>query len=150
MKILNRNRQTFWYCLYDAETGTDNRIVDADGNETGEVILNYVNPVEMKASISPASGNAGLEIFGTLEGYDKVIITDDLSCPIREDTVLFVDKQPEFAEVTNLEVIESQTLLGDDTVVEHQYVVPLYDYTVTRVSKSLNSISYAIRRVTVS
>lgn len=34
-------------------------------------------------------------MFGNLESYDKVLITDDMSCPIDENTVLFIDKEPE-------------------------------------------------------
>ena len=57
-----------------------------------------------------------------------MIVTDDLSCPIDENTVLFIDKEPEYDDNGN----------------------PLYDYIVKRVAKSLNSISYAVSKVTVS
>jgi len=57
-----------------------------------------------------------------------VIVTDDLTCPIDENSVLFVDKLPEYSE--------------DGT--------PLYDYVVKRVAKSLNAIAYAIQKVNVS
>ena len=53
--------------------------------------------------------------------------TDDINCPIAEDTVLFVDKKPEYD--------------GEK---------PMYDYIVKRVAKSLNSISIAISKVNVS
>ena len=81
----------------------------------------------MLANISPASGAAQVEQFGQFVSYDKVIVTDDMSCPISEDTVLFVDKEPEYG--------------GEK---------PLYDYVVKRVAKSLNSISIAISKVNVS
>ena len=57
-----------------------------------------------------------------------MIVTDDLTCPIDENSVLFVDKLPEYSE--------------DGT--------PLYDYVVKRVAKSLNAIAYAIQKVNVS
>jgi hypothetical protein len=66
-------------------------------------------------------------MFGNLESYDKVLVTDDMSCPIDENTVLFVDSKPGYNQG-----------------------VPTYDYTVRRVAKSLNSISYAISKVKVS
>lgn len=81
----------------------------------------------MLANISPASGAAQVEQFGQFVSYDKVIVTDDMSCPISEDTVLFVDKEPEYDGKK-----------------------PLYDYVVKRVAKSLNSISIAISKVNVS
>ena len=62
------------------------------------------------------------------ENYDKVIVTDDMDCPIDENSVLFVDREPE-------------TSLDGDL---------LYDYVVRRVSKSLNYISIAISKVRVS
>ena len=69
-----------------------------------------------------------VEQFGNFISYDKVIVTDDLTCPIDENTVLFIDKSPEYDDDGN----------------------PLYDYIVKRVARSLNSISYAVSKVTVS
>lgn len=123
MKLLKRNLRTISYCLYKSS----DPYLDGDGNETGEDIITYQPAVEFKCSVSPSTGYAATEMFGNLENYDKTIITDDMNCPIDEHTVLFVDKQPEYDT--------------DGT--------PLYDYIVRRVAKSLNNISYAIRKVDV-
>lgn len=123
MKIMERNKQKCNYLLFDRSES----ILDEFGNETGESRIFYESPVELFANISPAGGTSQVEQFGNLTGYDKVIVTDDMNCPIDENTVLFVDKDVEFKD-------------GD----------PLYDYIVKRVAKSLNSISYAIARVDVS
>lgn len=53
--------------------------------------------------------------------------TDDMSCPIDENTVLFVDSKPGYRQGK-----------------------PAFDYTVKRVAKSLNTISYAVSKVKVS
>ena len=82
-----------------------------DGYETGQMSVKYKDAVKMRQFVS----------------YDKVIVTDDMDCPIAEDTVLFVDKNPEYKDGK-----------------------PLYDYIVKRVAKSLNSISIAISKVNVS
>lgn len=124
MKIMERNKQEFHYCLYI----NFDPITDAEGNETGEHKVGYEAAVAMKANISAATGYAQVEQFGNFITYDKVIVTDDLSCPIDEHTVLFVDKKPEFDKEGN----------------------PLFDYTVRRVAKSLNSVAIAISKVTVS
>lgn len=124
MKALVRNKQKFYYALY---VGSE-PITDEYGNETGEPIVEYSEPVEMWANISPATGISQTEQFGNLDSYDKVVVTDDLNCPIDEHSVLFVEKEPEH----NLE----------DGL--------MYDYIVKRVAKSLNSISIAIRKVDVS
>lgn len=123
MKILKRNKTPFWYQLYD-RTKT---VEDEDGNEVGSVVV-YKDAVEMKGNISSATGSAQVEQFGNFAGYDKVIVVDDMSCPIEETTVLFIDKKPEYDAEGN----------------------PLFDYVVKRVAKSLNVIAYAVKRVDVS
>lgn len=124
MKTMKRNQVPFWYLLYDREE----YFKDEYGNESGELTIFYKPAVKMEANVSAATGSAQVEQFGNFAGYDKVIVTDDLSCPIDENSVLFIDKEPEYAK--------------DGT--------PLYDYIVKRVAKSLNSISYAVSKVSVS
>ena len=124
MKTLKRNQVSLWYLLYDHKEP----MKDEDGNETGESQVFYKTAVQMSANVSAATGTAQVEQFGNLAGYDKVIVTDDLACPIDENTALFLDKEPEYDEDG----------------------LPLYDYLVKRVAKSLNSISYAVSKVSVS
>lgn len=123
MKIMERNKRGFYYLLY---AGSES-VMDEYGNEVGTKVT-YLDPVPFRANVSPATGSAQVEQFGSLSDYDKVIVTDDLSCPIDETTVLFLDKQPEFNEEG----------------------MPLYDYRVKRRAASLNSISYAVSKVSVS
>ena len=124
MKTMKRNQVPFWYLLYDRKED----LKDEYGNESGESAIIYKPAVKMEANVSAATGSAQVGQFGNFAGYDKVIVTVDLSCPIDENSVLFIDKEPEYAE--------------DGT--------PLYDYIVKRVAKSLNSISYAVSKVSVS
>lgn len=124
MRLMKRNLKTIHYCLYKGEEV----VKDEDGYESGEKQVVYHEPVSMKCNVSPATGYAQTEMFGNLESYDKVLITDDMNCPIDENTVLFIDTEPAFT---------------DDGK-------PMYDYTVRRVAKSLNNISYAVRKVKVS
>ena len=124
MRALERNKVPFWYCLYDHSEV----IKDEYGNETGEATPVYKAPALLRANVSPATGSAQVEQFGNISSYDKVIVTTDMSCPIDENTVLFLDKDPDYS--------------ADGT--------PLYDYAVWRVARSLNSISYAVTKVSVS
>ncbi len=96
--------------------------------ETGETRVIYSAPVELYANVSPATGNTSVEQFGNSLQYDKVIVLDEMDCPIDEHSVLFVDKPPQFDDNGN----------------------PLFDYIVKRVAPSLNSISIAIAKVEVS
>lgn len=124
MKILERNKTALWYQLFDRKDVVE----DEYGNETGGSKPVYKTAVKLRANISSATGSAQIEQFGNFAGYDKVIVTDDMSCPIDENSVLFIDKLPEYSE--------------DGT--------PLYDYVVKRVAKSLNVIAYAVSKVDVS
>lgn len=123
MKLMKRNLTPVHYCLYFERIP----LLDDDGYETGEYKVGYGEAVQLLCSVSPATGYAQAEMFGNLESYDKVLITDDMTCPIDENTVLFIDKAPEFENGK-----------------------PKYDYTVRRVAKSLNAISYAVSKVKVS
>ena len=123
MKLMKRNLKPVYYCLY-----ADRKpLLDSDGNESGESGVTYTEPVKLMCSVSPATGYAQANMFGNLESYDKVLITDDMDCPIDENTVLFIDKDPQFKDGK-----------------------PTFDYTVRRVAKSLNTISYAVSKVKVS
>ena len=124
MRTLVRNKTPFHYAVFLRA----DKIYDDQGNETGETRQVYGAPVEMRANISAAGGSAQVEQFGNLTGYDRVIVTDEMDCPIDENTILFIEKEPEFDEAGN----------------------PIYDYIVKRVAKSLNSISYAVGKVDVS
>lgn len=144
MTGLLRNQREFWYCLYDRKVS----VVNENGKKTGERIAVYKEPVRMLANISHATGQSSTEIFGNLENYDKVIVTTDMGCPIDENSVLFIDKDVEFTEARTY--LESDTVLGADTDGIETVDVPAYDYVVRRVAKSINSISIAVRKVTVS
>lgn len=123
MKTLRRNRVPFWYCPY---TGKE-ELLDDDGNHTGDYRLLYGEAQKLWGNISPAQGKAQMELFGNDLSYDKTIVLDDPECPITETSVLFVDKEPEFEDGR-----------------------PLFDYIVKRAARSLNAVSYAIERVTVT
>lgn len=124
MKCLERNKTLFYYANYSGEEA----ITDSGNYETGESRTIYTTPVACMANVSPATGNSSVEQFGNSVQYDKVIVTDDLNCPIDEHTVLCIDSPPAYDDDGNL----------------------LFDYIVRKVSKSLNSISIAVSKVEVS
>ena len=116
MKCLKRNQRVFYYAPFIRE--------DPENNYRPV----YGEPVEIRGNISPGTGSTSVEQFGTNIEYDKVIVLDDVNCPIDESSLLFLDLEP------------SKNTLGD-------YV---YDYIVKKVAPSLNSVSIAISRVKVS
>lgn len=124
MRCLKRNKKAFWYALYRDKQP----VFDEYGNRTGAVKIIYSEPQRLEANISPAMGDSQVEQFGNSVQYDKVIVLDDVNCPIDENTVLFVDTAPQTDEDGNL----------------------LFDYIVKKVAKSLNSVAIAIKKVEVS
>lgn len=138
MRGLKRNKQKLWYQLYLEhipvyETDLDGNIIyDPVTGEpllTGDYTVGYADPIEFRANVSPARSEAQSEPFGIDTVYDKVICyCGGKALPIDELTVLFVDKEPEFDENGSL--------------------INKPDYNVVKPAKSLNSVLYAIRKVT--
>ncbi len=122
MKTLARNKKTLYYAL---QTGI-NGVQDEYGLFSGQYDIAYAAPVETRMNISPARGDAILEQFGIQEQYDKVLITDDMDCPISEDSVLWLNTVP---------------------VIENGVTTTPHDYYVVRVAKSLNNIAIAVKSV---
>lgn len=118
MRALERNKKLIHYASFIASKP----VKDEWGNETGEYENEYSAPLPYKVNVSAARGEYATRQFGDIERYDKVLVTGDMSCPIAESSILWVDK-PNTNEP--------------------------HDYIVTRVARSLNSISIAIRKVTI-
>lgn len=113
-----RNNQDVWYALYEGEYD----LKDENGLRTGEKIQSYSAPVCLRMNVSPARGTVDNGLFGIDTPYTKTLVTCDMDCPIKEDSVLWIGADP----------------TGD------------YNYVVVRIARSLNSIIYAVREVNVS
>ena len=124
MKCLERNKTEIYYALYER----DESCTDEYGNASGERRVIYSDPVKIKANVSPATGVSQVEQFGRDMKYDKVIVLDDVNCPIDENTVFFIDKEPSYDSDGNL----------------------LFDYIVKKIARSINSVSIAVSKVDVS
>lgn len=94
----------------------------SDGFKTGEKRKLYSDPVSIWANVSPNAGTADYQPFGIGLDYDRVMVTADLTLPITETTILWI---------------------GADTDGPHNYIV-------RKVARSINSVTYAIKEVTVS
>lgn len=125
MRGMSKNKQTFWYALYERSEP----ILDAYGNEVGEQSI-YGNPVKEKGNISAARGSTENDLFGVNAVYTKTINPMPNNCPIDESSILWIEVEP---------VIKSD----GRTVTAH-------DYVVSQVAESLNHKAYAISRVDVT
>ena len=97
-------------------------ILNEQGRKTGQYKVIHGNPIEEHANISAA----------------KVIVMDFITPPIDEYSVLWVDTLPILNADGSLKVNDA----GE--------VITPHDYVVKKVAKSLNSVSIAISKVTVS
>lgn len=123
MRCLRKNKRLLWYSLYMGNSETK----DENGFYTGERKTEYSIPARMYANVSAAVSNADIQIFGTDIAYNRVMVVDNPDCIIDEHTVLCIDKP--------------YTLDTDGNMI--------YDYIVVRAARSLNSVSYALRKVDV-
>lgn len=90
MQTLQRNAFTVWYQVYAGQV----EIEDEYGNPTGSFADTYGPLQSAQLMVSPNKGDATLEVFGTLLDYDRVMSTADTTCPIDEQTVLWLDGAP--------------------------------------------------------
>ena len=121
MKTLKRNQTTIYYAKYLSTA--DSVIEDEYGNplETGEKILTRTEPTPIDLVVSPATGIVAEELFGGLQDYDRILITEK-GCEIDEHSILWINASPEEP----------------------------HDYIVKRVARSLNFVAYAVSKVEVS
>lgn len=134
MRCMNRNKVKFYYALYKGREP----ILNEQGRKTGQYKVIHGNPIEGHANISAAKGETQTRQFGENESYDKVIVMDFITPPIDEYSVLWVDTLP----TLNAD--------GSPKVSDAGKVITPHDYVVKKVAKSLNSVSIAISKVTVS
>ncbi len=122
MRLLRRNLSKMYYCLYDHKE----KILDENGHFTGDWKLVYKDPVEIDVAAAPPRGYVHADYFGRMDSYDRVVVCADPTCPIDEETLIFLDKEPEFYEDG----------------------APKANYSVRRVAPAKNSILYALMRIT--
>jgi len=114
-----RNLERNKYSLwYVTETG-ETREVDDNGHYTGAYIPTYSTPTEIKIALYPSTSNIVEQIFGRDASLDMVAISNDVV--LDKDGLLF----------------ESEPTSDFDTT---------YDYRVSSISKSLNTINYGLER----
>lgn len=127
MQTLERNKVGFWYALKLSSS----EVRDKDGLLESEQEITYGEPVyaEMSMSISSGANNLGsqgmveLDPFGITTAYTHRMVTEDMDCPIDEETILWIDKEPTDGA---------------------------HNFKIVRVARSLNHIIYYVKEVDVS
>lgn len=101
----------------------ETEIVNKQGFLSGNFRPVYSEVQTAMLCVSANKGASETSQYGTLLDYDRVMTTSDVNCPIDEDSILWLDG-----------------VSTDEP----------WNYIVKRRSQSLNGVSYAIKKVTVS
>lgn len=126
MRDLLVNTTPVWYALFKSKT----ELTDEYGNKNGQYKLHYSEPVRTLMNIRWNTGELQLDGYGINDGGRRKIVTDDMSCPITVDSILWIGRTPD----SN----------GEDGAVKHNYVC------TASVEKSINQIAYIVQEVNVS
>ena len=135
MHVLERNKQYLWY----ANPSGEQYVTDANGFKTGEITITYSEPVKVKMSMAISSGanNLGsqgmveLERYGITTGYTHRAVTDDMNCPMAEESLVWY------------KIVPTEEIDGE--VVTHPH-----NFKVVRKAQSLNHLIYYLKEVDVS
>lgn len=142
MHVLGRNKEYLWY----ANPTGEEYVTDANGYKTGERKITYETPTKVKMSMAISSGanNLGsqgmaeLERYGIATGYTHRAVTDDMDCPMGEESLVWYKIEP---TQTVEETVDGQT-------VETEVSVP-HNFKVVRKAQSLNHLIYYLKEVDV-
>lgn len=130
MRLLARNKLDIWYANRIGAVP----IVDSDGFKTGDYQLVYSTPTKLRMSISASSGAnnlgsqgmANLNPYGITTGYTHRATTEDMNCPITEESLIWFKIEP------------------GATAEE----VP-HNFKIVRIARSLNHLIYYLKEVDV-
>lgn len=139
MRLVRRNLSTVYYCTLDRKVP----IKDDDGNWTGEYKYIYHNPVAAKMTCGPSRGYVHGDFYGRLDSWDRTLVCADTSLPIDVATMIFLDKAPEYEDYT-------ETYIENGVEKTRTIKIPCgFNYSVRRVAKTLNAVSYILMEVKV-
>ena len=138
MRVLSRNKQDIWW----ANPTGYSYATDGNGLKTGEKTITYgtATKARMSMAISSGANNLGsqgiaeVEPYGITTGYTHRAVTEDLSCPMGEESRVWFGIRP----------TRTVTING----VETEEAVP-HNFEVVRKAKSLNHLIYYLKEVDV-
>ena len=119
MRVVRRNRRPVAYAFYQGVTD----VVNEDGELTGEHGVTYSEPVKALMNVSGGRGQADINLFGIGSSTMRTIVTEDLETPFSEETVFWIETDPDTEP---------------------------FDYRVVNISRTVNQVVIAIDEVGVS
>ena len=118
MRTLKRNKRPVAYAFYAGQS----EVVDADGNYTGELEVNYTEPIKTLMNVSGGRGQADIALFGLTQSFSRTATTEDLDTKWSTDMVFWVETDPDTEP---------------------------FDYRVAAVSRTINQVVLALAEVEV-
>ena len=118
MRTLERNKRPVAYAFYAGQS----EVVDADGNYTGELEVNYTEPIKTLMNVSGGRGQADIALFGLTQSFSRTATTEDLDTKWSTDMVFWVETDPDTEP---------------------------FDYRVAAVSRTINQVVLALAEVEV-
>ena len=157
MRDLNRNKKTIYYALYTGKSES----TDSNGDYTGEQTLTYGNITPYRINVSESQRIAPTEPFGAYLDYSNRMITHDMTCPITEHSILWIDNIPSLSDYSasaSYSVGDFVAYQGKPYECANTISVPeawtsthwtevKHNYIVEAVSKSINVVAYDVREV---
>lgn len=117
MRCLERNKRAVWLSSFSTK-----EVEDEAGLGTGEYIQAWSEPVAIRINVSAPSGSADSSPFGTAVDYDLVAVSDSNPWGMGEgDRVWLSSSAPDPSDTSDA-------------------------YVVSRVSESINFVSFGLRR----
>lgn len=146
MHILSRNKQVLYY----ANPTSYDYAVDDNGLKTGGKKITYQEPVKVRMSMAISSGAnnlgsqgiANVEPYGITTGYTHRAVTEDLNCPMGEESRVW------YGIPITRTVTETRVVNGQSVTVETVVTAP-HNFEVIRKAKSLNHLIYYLKEVDV-
>lgn len=108
MRSLKKNQQKIWYSTYADqitiyERDENGEIVydEIDGEKYPRIIAEragYNKPVFFDANVSAGKGTAQEDVFGKDIDFTRTISTTDLTLPIDELSLVWIESEPKYLE----------------------------------------------------
>ena len=138
MHLCERNKHPIWYANPNGSTYAS----DLNGFKTGEKTITYDMPKELRMSMAISSGAnnlgsqgiADVEPYGIVTGYTHRAVTEDLNCPITEESRVWF----------GIPATRTITVSGHEVT-----LATSHNFDVVRKAKSLNHLIYYLKEVDV-
>lgn len=104
--------------LWRVDINSKTEIKDDDGYFTGDYVIEYSTPTKIALHLYPSNSEITKKLFGIDDSFDMIANSNEIV--LNQDTLLFLSEPSDNYDST-------------------------YDYSVSSISKSLNSYNYGLR-----